>query len=56
MFAEIAALAGGLHRREAVVNIGLEVIDIIEPDEKPQRQAARHRFGRGAITVAVAGE
>ncbi|MBR1227180.1 hypothetical protein JQ600_19815 [Bradyrhizobium sp. AUGA SZCCT0176] len=41
MFAEIAALVGGLQRREAPVKIGLEVIDVLEPDVKPQRQGAR---------------
>jgi hypothetical protein len=33
--------AGGRQRREAAVEIGLEVIDIIEPDVKPQRRTAR---------------
>ncbi|MBR1232903.1 hypothetical protein JQ611_12730 [Bradyrhizobium sp. AUGA SZCCT0182] len=49
MFAEIAALVDGLQRREAPVNIGLEVIDILEPDVKPLRQGARCR------AIAVAG-
>ncbi|MBR1193471.1 hypothetical protein [Bradyrhizobium sp. AUGA SZCCT0160] len=49
MSAEIAALAGAFQRREAPVEIGLEVIDILELDVKPQRQAARRR------AIAVAG-
>src|SRR6266540_2539411 len=48
-------LGGGLQRGEAAFEIGLEVIDILEPDVKPQRGTARRPFGRRAVAVAVEG-
>src|SRR4051794_5700572 len=44
-----------LQRRKAALEVGLEVVDIFEPDVKPQRRAARRPFGRRAIEAAIEG-
>ncbi len=43
----------GLQRRKTALEIGLEVVDILQADVEPQRRAAGGPFGRGAIFIAV---
>ena len=45
----------GLQRGKAALEIGLEVIDILEPDVEPQRRAARRPLGRRPAAVAIKG-
>src|SRR6266446_8615144 len=49
------ALGEGLQRRKSAIEIGLEVIDILQPDMKPQRRPAGRPFRRRAVGIAVEG-
>src|SRR5882757_10458888 len=51
--ARVRGSARGFQRRKSTLEIGLEVVDVFEPDMQPQRRPARCPFGRGAILVAV---
>src|SRR5882672_8966615 len=48
-------LGEGLQRRKSAIEIGLEVIDILQPDMKPQRRPAGRPFRRRAVGIAVEG-
>jgi len=45
--------SGGRQRRKTTLEIGLELVDILQADVEPQRRPAGGPFGRGAIFIAV---
>src|SRR5882724_2592102 len=49
------ALGEGLQRRKSALETGPEVIDILQPDMKPQRRPAGRPFRRRAVGIAVEG-
>jgi len=44
---------GGVERLKPACKVGLEILDMLEPDVEPQRRAVRRPFGGGAIACAV---
>ena len=50
VFAEQCAIDDRIHQ------IGLEIVDVLQPDVEPQRRSTRSPFGRGAVRRAVEGD
>ena len=45
--------SGGRQRRKTTLEIGLELVDILQADVEPQRRPAGGPFGRGAIFIVA---
>ena len=51
----VSAASGGVEGVESAREVGLQILDVLQPDMQPQARSARRPFGGGAIIGAVEG-